>query len=145
VLTVVLGLLRVGSKVMRLLPMPINMGMFAGRILGYATRLVTATVEETTIAGTTVAGFLTGPDAAEPARAKVGLAILAGGIAVLVTQDYESAPVAWELPTVAVPAMEFTLPAVLAISLPLVVLSMGIGNVQGLGFPIAQGYRVPVD
>jgi hypothetical protein len=43
------------------------------------------------------------------------------------------------------PGIELSLPAFLAVSLPLVVLSMGLGNVQGLGFLVGQGYRVPVN
>ena len=31
-----------------------------------------------------------------------------------------------------------------AVTLPMVVLAMGLGNVEGLGFLLAQGYRVPV-
>jgi hypothetical protein len=43
------------------------------------------------------------------------------------------------------PGVAFSLPAFVAVSLPLVVLSMGLGNVQGLGFLAGQGYRVPVN
>jgi hypothetical protein len=37
------------------------------------------------------------------------------------------------------------LSAFVAVSIPLIVLSMGLGNVQGLGFLVAQGYKVPVN
>ena len=43
------------------------------------------------------------------------------------------------------PQMSFTLSAVLAVALPMVVLAMGLGNVQGLGFLMAQGYHVQVN
>jgi benzoate membrane transport protein len=41
--------------------------------------------------------------------------------------------------------MAFSMSAVIAISLPMLILAMGLGNVQGIGFPIAQGYRVPIN
>jgi benzoate membrane transport protein len=41
--------------------------------------------------------------------------------------------------------MSFSASSVIAISLPMVVLALGLGNVQGLGFLIGQGYRVPVN
>ena len=44
----------------------------------------------------------------------------------------------------AVPGMSFSLSAFVAISLPMIVLAMGLGNVQGLGFLLSQGYRVPI-
>jgi benzoate membrane transport protein len=40
--------------------------------------------------------------------------------------------------------MTFGLAAFAAITLPMIVLSMGLGNVQGLGFLQAQGYKVAV-
>jgi benzoate membrane transport protein len=49
------------------------------------------------------------------------------------------------MPALAVPDLAFNPAAIAAISLPLVVLAMALGNVQGLGFVLSQGYRVPVD
>jgi benzoate membrane transport protein len=43
------------------------------------------------------------------------------------------------------PGMDFSISAVIAVSLPMVVMAMGLGNIQGLGFLMAQGYRVPVN
>ncbi|TDJ74906.1 MAG: hypothetical protein E2O38_00740 [Proteobacteria bacterium] len=54
-------------------------------------------------------------------------------------------PVEWALPSVVLPQMTFSLSAVVAVTLPMVVLAMGLGNVQGLGFLLAQGYAVPVN
>ena len=60
ILILVLGLLGVGGRIMTWLPLPIIMGMFAGSIFGYVTRLVDATVEDVSVAGLTVAGYLLG-------------------------------------------------------------------------------------
>jgi hypothetical protein len=43
------------------------------------------------------------------------------------------------------PGVAFSFSAFVAVSIPLIVLSMGLGNVQGLGFLVAQGYKVPVN
>ncbi|HEX5635126.1 MAG TPA: benzoate/H(+) symporter BenE family transporter, partial [Gemmatimonadales bacterium] len=43
------------------------------------------------------------------------------------------------------PGFAFEPAAIAAVSVPLVVLAMGLGNVQGLGFILGQGYAVPVD
>jgi benzoate membrane transport protein len=40
--------------------------------------------------------------------------------------------------------MQFTFAAFIAVSFPMVILAMGLGNVQGLGFLMAQDYAVPV-
>jgi benzoate membrane transport protein len=71
--------------------------------------------------------------------------MIAGGIMVSVTGTSAHAPIQWALPTIAVAEITFSASAVIAISLPMLILAMGLGNVQGIGFLIAQGYRVPID
>ena len=145
VVLVALGLFGVGRAIMRWLPLPIVMGMFGGSILSYVLRMVSATVEDLAVAGASVACFLAGRALANPRVPPVALAVVGGGIAVAVTGGIGSRAVEWTLPALAVPEMSFSLAAVVAVSLPMVVLAMGLGNVQGIGFLLAQGYRVPVN
>ena len=145
ILIVVLGLLGIGGRIMVWLPLPIVMGMFGGSILGYLTRMVTATVEDVAVGGATVAGFLLGRLAATPRLPPLGLAVVAGAIAVWFAGETAAPVVDWSLPTLVVPEMRFTVPAFFAITLPMLVLAMGLGNVQGIGFLMTQGYRVPVN
>ncbi len=140
----VLGAFGIGERIMAWLPLPIVMGMFGGSILVYVTRMVAASVADVLVAGITVASYLVGRLVADPRVPPMGLAVIVGGIAVFVFGDTATEVVSWSLPDLAVPAMRFTLPAFVAISLPMIVLAMGLGNVQGLGFLLSQGYRVPI-
>ncbi len=140
-----LGLLGVGGRIIAWLPLPIVMGMFAGSIFGYVTRLVSVTVEDILVAGPTVAGYLLGRLVGNPRVPPVGLAVVFGAVAVLVGGQATPEAMSWSLPVVAVPDMSFSLAAIAAISLPMVVLALGLGNVQGLGFLLGQGYKVPVN
>lgn len=140
-----LGVLGIGGKIMRWLPLPIVMGMFAGSILEYVLRMITATVEDVAVAGTAVAGYLVGRLIASPRVPPVGLAVVAGGIAVALVGVTDAESVEWTLPALVVPEMSFSMSALMAVSVPMVVMAMGLGNIQGLGFLMAQGYRVPVD
>jgi benzoate membrane transport protein len=142
-LIVLLGLFGIGEKIMVWLPLPIVMGMFAGSILGYVTRLVKATVEDFFVAGLTVTGYLLGRAIGNPRVPPVGLAVFLGGVASFLSIKTTTAVINWSLPILSVPDIAFSWSAFIAISLPMVVLAMGLGNVQGLGFLIAQGYRVP--
>ncbi len=144
-LLLVLGLAGVGGRIMRWLPLPIVMGMFAGSIMGYVTRMVAATVEDVAVAGTTVGCYLLGRFIANPRLPPVGLAVIGGGIVVALAGTSGVAPVTWDLPSLVLPPMSFSFAAVIAVSLPMVVLALGLGNVQGLGFLLAQGYAVPVN
>jgi benzoate membrane transport protein len=145
VLLLALGFLGIGGKMMRWLPLPIIMGMFAGSILEYIVRMVRATVEDVAVAGTVVACYLLGRLIGNTRVPPVGLAVIGGGIAVAAVGTGGATLVEWYLPVLAVPDMKISLPAVVAVSLPMVVLAMGLGNVQGLGFLLAQGYKVPVN
>ena len=144
-LLLVLALLGIGGRIMRWLPIPIIMGMFGGSILGYVTRMVSATVEDIAVGGTTVGCYVLGRFIGNPRVPPVGLAVLGGGIAVGLAGTTGMHPIEWSLPALALPQMAFSLPAIIAVSLPMVVLAMGLGNVQGLGFLMAQGYTVPVN
>ena len=102
-------------------------------------------VDDMTVAGTTVGCYLLGRFIGSSRVPPVGLAVVGGGIAVALVGTVESQPVVWTLPVFTFPEMGFSASAVLAASLPMVVLAMGLGNVQGLGFLMAQGYKVPVN
>ena len=145
VLILLLGLLGVGGRIINWLPLPIVMGMFAGSIFGYVTRLVTVTVEDALVAGPTVAGYFLGRLIANPRIPPVGLAVVCGGIAILVGGQATPEAMSWSLPVLSVPDMGFSLAAIAAISLPMVALTLGLGNVPGLGFLLGQGYKVPVN
>ena len=145
VLLLALGLSGIGGRIMRWLPLPILMGMFAGSILEYIIRMVAAAVEDVAVAGAVVACYLLGRLIADPRVPPVGLAVVGGGIAVSVVGTGGGAPVEWSLPVLVMPEVAFSASAIVAVTLPMVLLAMGLGNVQGLGYLLAQGYRVPVN
>jgi benzoate membrane transport protein len=144
-LIIALGLMGVGARIMAWLPLPIVMGMFAGSILGYVTRMMSATVSDVAVVGVPVAAYLVARAIKNTKVPPLGLAMIAGAIAIYVTGTFANAPVQWALPTIGVPEIAFSAPAILAITLPMLILAMGLGNVQGIGFLLAQGYRVPIN
>lgn len=145
VVLIAFGLFGLGGRLMRWLPLPIVMGMFGGSILGYVTRMIAATVEDLAVAGTSVACYLVGRLIGNPRLPPVGLAVIGGGLAIAIVGTESAQSIEWTLPAFIVPDMQFSPGAIVAVSLPMVVLAMGLGNVQGLGFLAAQGYTVPVN
>jgi benzoate membrane transport protein len=133
-----------GARIMKWLPMPIVMGAFAGSLLEYMHRAVTATAADAAIAGTVVAAYLAARRFAPARVPPVGVALLAG-IAAIALQGFTPNAVPWALPAMVVPRFAFDPAAIAALAVPLVVFALGLGNAQGLGFLAAQGYRVPVD
>ena len=74
VLIPVLGILGGGGKIIRWLPLPIVMGMFAGSIFRYVTRLI-----DVTVGNFAVGGYLLGRLIGNPRVPPVGLAVLIDG------------------------------------------------------------------
>lgn len=142
IIILVLGLAGVGQRVLRWFPMPVVMGMFAGTIVSFATRLVGATVNDFWIAGPAVAAYLLGRAIGSPRVPPVGLAVLAGATALALGTGVTVPSTAWSPPSLIVPHFDFTGSALLAVTLPMVLLTVVVGNVQGFAFLQSQGYRV---
>jgi benzoate membrane transport protein len=134
-----------GSRLMRWLPMPIVMATFAGSLLEYMHRAVAATVADAMIAGAVVAGYFAARLIASPRVPPVGVALVVGSLALAAQGTVSLGELAWSFPTLEVPRFQFDPAAITAVSVPLVVFALGLGNAQGLGFLRAQGYEVPVD
>ena len=127
---VVLGIFGFGERIMAWLPLPIVMGMFGGSILVYVTRMVAATVNDVLVAGVTLAAYLAGRFINDPRVPPMA--------------NTSPDAISFALPQLAYPGMTFSPAAFIAVSFPMIILAMGLGNVQGLGFLLAQGYEVPV-
>jgi benzoate membrane transport protein len=143
VVIVAAGVLGVGGRLLQWLPLPLAMAMLAGSLLGDVRALVTATAGDQLVAGATVGGYLVARGVRGLRLPPIGLGALGGALAIVLTQRATPGALVWGLPTPTIPPMAFSVQAFAAVSLPLVVLSLGLGNLQGLGFLVAQGYRVP--
>jgi benzoate membrane transport protein len=141
---VVLALTGAGERAMRLVPLPIVLGMFAGSILDYVTGAVAATAADGVVAGSAVAGYLVARAAGGRRIPPVGVAVLCGAAAVALTGAAGPVDASWSPPPLGVPGIELSPAAVLTVSPPLVVFALALGNIQGLGYMVAQGYRPPV-
>lgn len=141
---VLLGLAGIGERLMRWVPLPIVMGMFAGNVLGYVTAIFRQFEIHPALVGATILGYL-GGKALNRAWFPPLLAAVAGGIAVAaVTGGLQMSDFAWTAPSVEMARPRFDLGSILTLSVPLVVMAIGIGAVQGIGVLRSQGYRPPV-
>ena len=141
---VVLGLLGVGERLMRWLPLPLVMGLFAGSILGYATGIFGHLGAQPWVGGAANLGYLGARALARSWLPPVGGAVVAGVVAAALAGQVHAAAFRWSPPLVAPVWPAFNPGSLVALAVPLVVLAIGIGNVQGIGFLVQQGYRPPV-
>jgi benzoate membrane transport protein len=71
-------------------------------------------------------------------------AFLAGMVASAITGQVTPEAFQWSTPSAIPLRPAFDPSSILTLSAPLVVMAIGIGNIQGLGFLASQGYRPPV-
>jgi benzoate membrane transport protein len=140
---VALSLHRVCRQLVQGIPLTIMMGVVAGSFLDYGTRLVSATLQDAIVAGAAVAGYLAGRAWNHSRVPPVGLGILAGGLAVVLAQRTNPVPLPWVPPTLIFGEPALSAPAVIAATIPLVLLMVGRDYVPALGFLVSQGYSVP--
>lgn len=145
IVILLLGLLGIGARIIHFVPLPILMGMFAASIISFITRMVESTVEDLAIAGPMVVVYLAGRVLNNQRVPPVGLSVIAGALIVIALDKLGSSGAATSAPALAAPGLAFSIESILTITLPMVVLVIGLGNVQGLGYLIAQGYRVPTN
>jgi benzoate membrane transport protein len=143
-LIIAFGALGVGDHLMRLLPLPIVMGMFAGNVLAYVTGVFTSLDGQPWFVGAAIAGYLI-----SRAWGRIWLppmfgAVVAGLVAAGVGGQINTAALHWSAPTVTAIRPEFDVGSLAALTIPLVVMAIGMGNVQGLGVLLAQGFKPPV-
>jgi benzoate membrane transport protein len=138
---VAFGLLGVGQRVMRWLPLPIVMGMFAGSVLGYTTGIFTHLGAQPWAVGGAILGYLGARALGRSWLPPVGGAVAIGLAAAALAGQVHPEAFRWSPPLVAPVRPALSGGSLLALALPLVVLAVGVGNVQGLGFLLSQGYR----
>ena len=142
---VALGFLGVGARLMRWLPVPIVMGMFAGSIFSYATGIFEQLGTQTWVVGAAIVGYLGARGLGRIWFPPVAGAVVAGLAAAAIFGQVHPEAFHWSPPAI-VPLMPALDPSsILAVSVPLVVMAIGIGNVQGIGMLVNQGYHPPTN
>ena len=140
-----LGLLGLGERLTRWLPLPLVLGMFAGGVLHYATDIFAQLDRQPVVVGAALAGYLGARALDRPWLPPVGGAAAAGIVAAALAGLVHPGALVWGPPQL-VPVLPHVAPRdVLALSLPLIVLVVGTGNVQAFGVLASQGYHAPVN
>jgi benzoate membrane transport protein len=143
VLIVALGWVGVAEHLMRWLPLSIVMGMFAGNVLGTVGASFKNLETQPLVVGAAIVGYVGARALNRGWFPPMAGAFLAGLIASAITGQVQPEAFHWSAPSAVPIRPAFDPASILALSAPLVVMAVGIGNVQGLGFLATEGYRPP--
>ena len=137
------GLFGLGEQLMRWMPLPIVLGMFAGSILNYVIGIFTQLEAQPVVVGAALAGFVLAHAAtAVGSRLSRGRYVV-GTLVVILAGDTQGGALNWGAPSLTLLPVAFRIESILAVSLPLVILATWTGTVPGLGVLASQGYRPP--
>jgi len=142
VLVIILGASGLIDKVMKLIPLPIVMGMIVGVMIRFATDMIHSVTVSPLLAGTAIIVFMLStrflkkvPPVLTALIVAVVLAVVTGAFKVQNVQD------TLILPQLVMPA--FSIDAIVSIGIPLALLIICTENAQATGVLMAQGYKPP--
>ena len=141
---VALGWVGVGERLMRWLPLSIVMGMFAGNVLGAVGVAFKNLETQPLVVGAAIAGYVGARALNRGWCPPMAGAFLAGMLVSVFTGQVRPEAFQWSAPSAIPIRPAFDPASILALSAPLVVMAIGLGNVQGLGFLASEGYRPPL-
>jgi len=148
--SLLLGMSGLAGRLLRWLPLSLALGLLAGSLVENLVGLGRAVVAEPLLVGPTVLAYVFARRVPRLRCAGVGLAALCGAATLAVSAVVRTAApgwltvgVIWQPPILVPVAPEISAHALLSLVLPLVLLSLGLGHVQGVGYLRGQRYSVP--
>lgn len=147
VLVFALGASGAFKWVLQYIPIPVIQGMIAGALVTYGIAIIKALPEDPLVAGGTLAVFVVFsmfPVLARrfpPILSALVLGFLIAVLAGKVTLD----ALTFQVASLTFVAPAFNLGAILELTIPLTILTVGFGNIQAIGILKTQGYQPPVN
>ena len=138
---VVLSALRLTDAFSRLVPAPIAMAVFAGSILAFMSRTAQLAVGDLLVASPVIGGFALGLLVTRSQLAAVATAAVLGFLSIVATAGLPEVGGSTALPQVAMPAINFSLPTIISLGIPLLILTVGVGNTQSLAVVRSEGFK----
>jgi benzoate membrane transport protein len=142
VIVVALGVTGLAERLMRAAPLPVIMGVTAGSMLAYVTRPFAEFSAAPVAIGAAVVGFFIAKRAGKAWLPPVAGALLLALPLLAAQGDIRPAGLELSLPDLAPVTPAFSVSTMLALSLPLVLLTLA-GNAQGFAILEMYGHRPP--
>ncbi len=140
---VFLAVTGLAERLARALPVPVVLAVFAGSSLHFCTAGVAGVQAEPLAAGALVAGFFAARRRPNRFIPPLGLGCALGLLVLAASGGFEPASFQAGAPAVEFVHPIFDFSAIVAVGLPLVLLAVGLQNMQGFGGLRAAGYEPP--
>ncbi len=139
---IALSVLKLTETFTRLVPPQVALGVFAGGILAFVVKTAGLAVSDIVVAGPVLGGYLLALAITRNHVIGIAVAAVAGfvGLSLAGAAPQSVGPMA--LPEPGFSAIEFNLAAMIALGIPILALTFGVGNIQALALLRSEGYKV---
>ena len=139
----VLGVLGLSSRLAKLVPVSVVLGVLAGLVMPFVVRVFTDMDAEPVLVGATVAAYLLARRLLPPTIPPLLPALIAGAVVAAMLGDLHRLSSDWALPGVVLMRPHFSWQAILTVSPVLVVLMVALSNLSAVVYLRSQDYDPP--
>lgn len=145
----VVGLVAIGLSVLklteaftRLVPPQIALAVFAGSILAFMAKTAGLALTDIAVSGPVIGGYLLALVATRSHLMGIAVATVAGFVGAVVAGGTPEMGNSMAMPEMGFSAIEFSPFAIIALGIPILALTVGVGNIQALALLRSEGYKV---
>jgi benzoate membrane transport protein len=138
---IVFSVFRLSHLLEKIVPTHVAIAVFAGGIVAFMVKTAGIAVDDPMIVGAVGVGYLAGLAITRNHLLATIIAAPAGFMAATWDSGVPSIEGAVRLPEVGIPAMQFDASAIVALGIPLLILTVGVGNLQALALLRTEGFR----
>ncbi len=139
-----LGVLGVADKLVAWIPIPVVMGVFAGSVFAYCVAIFDHVQGQPWIVGAAVVAYFAAMAAKRTWMPPMAAAFIVGLATTAAMGKLAFSGSELAAPTLVPMRPEFTITGSLGIALPLILMAIAMGNVQGFGILKSAGFKPPV-
>ena len=143
VVAMALSLLRLTDSFARIVPPQIAIGVFAGTVMAFMWKTSLRAIEDPLFSAPVIVGFLVALAITRSHLVAVITAAVVGFVGVVFTAGMPDAGGSMALPAMALPTFDFHPSSLVALGIPLLIITVGISNIQALAILRSEGYRAP--
>ena len=137
---VFISVFRLTDAFARVVPAPVAMAVFAGSILSFMSKTAQLALTDLAVVSPVIAGFAVALLVTRNHLAAIAAAALSGFLGLMLTTGLPGAGDSMALPSLTMPVIDFHLSALVSLGVPLLILTVGVGNIQSIALIRSEGY-----
>ncbi len=137
---VLISVLRLTEAFTRVVPSPVAMAVFAGSIFSFMSKTAQLAVTDLAVVSPVIAGFVVALAVTRNHLAAIAAAAVSGFLGLMLTTGLPGPGDSMALPSLTMPVIDFHISAIVSLGIPLLILTVGVGNIQSIALLRSEGY-----